>query len=66
MSCSRDGKGVLDRQDLWDKKETKVEMELTVYRADLDRLVIQDHQVKMGHLAYGGHLAFLGYSNYNF
>ena len=54
------------RQDLWDKKETKVEMELTVYRADLDRLVIQDHQVKMGHLAYGGHLAFLGYSNYNF
>ena len=53
-------------QDLWDKKETKAEMELMVCRVDLDRLVIRDHQVKMDRLAYGDHLAFLGYSNYNF
>ena len=47
-------------QDLWDKKETKVEMELMVCRVDLARLVIRDHQVKMDPLAYGDHLAFLG------
>ena len=56
----------MDHQDLWDKKETKVEMELTVYQADLDLLVIQDHQVKMARLVYVDHLVFLGYSYYSF